>query len=88
MQSTSITRKTDDLGRISIPKEIRRMMRIEHGDKVEIHIDGDRILLTKHDDTTVCDVTGKPATFSLLDGKINLSQEGCLALLAELKSHL
>lgn len=88
MQSTSITRKTDDLGRISIPKELRRSMNIGPGDRVAIRLDGDRILLTRHEDTSVCDVTGQSATFSLLDGRLNLSPEGALTLLSDLKRHL
>lgn len=40
MKATGIVRKIDDLGRVVIPKEIRRQMRIKEGDPLEIFIDG------------------------------------------------
>ena len=36
MKATGIIRRVDDLGRVVIPKEIRRMMRIKEGDPLEI----------------------------------------------------
>ena len=36
MKATGIIRRIDDLGRIVIPKEIRRAMRIKEGDPLEI----------------------------------------------------
>ncbi|WP_242965628.1 AbrB/MazE/SpoVT family DNA-binding domain-containing protein, partial [Flavonifractor sp. An4] len=36
MKATGIVRRIDDLGRIVIPKEIRRTMRIREGDPLEI----------------------------------------------------
>lgn len=36
MRATGIMRRIDDLGRIVIPKEIRRAMRIKEGDALEI----------------------------------------------------
>lgn len=39
MKATGIIRRTDDLGRIVIPKEIRRTMNIREGDPLEIFID-------------------------------------------------
>lgn len=38
MKATGIVRRMDDLGRIVIPKEIRRTMRIREGDPLEIYI--------------------------------------------------
>ena len=37
MKATGIVRKIDDLGRVVIPKEIRRTMRIREGDPLEIY---------------------------------------------------
>ena len=37
MKATGIVRRIDDLGRIVIPKEIRRTLRIREGDPLEIH---------------------------------------------------
>ncbi len=39
MKATGIVRRIDDLGRVVIPKEIRRTMRIREGDPSRIHID-------------------------------------------------
>ncbi len=40
MRATGIVRRIDDLGRVVIPKEIRRTMRIREGDPLEIYTDG------------------------------------------------
>ena len=39
MKATGIVRRIDDLGRIVIPKEIRRTMHIREGDPLEIYTD-------------------------------------------------
>ena len=39
MKATGIVRRIDDLGRVVIPKEIRRTMRIREGDPLEIYVD-------------------------------------------------
>lgn len=41
MKATGIVRRIDDLGRVVIPKEIRRTMRIREGDPLEIYTSGD-----------------------------------------------
>ena len=41
MKATGIVRRIDDLGRVVIPKEIRRTMRIREGDPLEIFTDTD-----------------------------------------------
>lgn len=41
MKATGIVRRIDDLGRVVIPKEIRRTLRIREGDPLEIFIDND-----------------------------------------------
>ena len=48
MKATGIVRRIDDLGRVVIPKEIRRTMRIREGDPLEIYTtrDGEVISLT------------------------------------------
>ena len=48
MKSTGITRKIDELGRIVIPKEIRRNLGIRDGESLEIFTDEDSIILKKH----------------------------------------
>ena len=41
MKATGIVRRIDDLGRVVIPKEIRRVMRIREGDPLEIYTEND-----------------------------------------------
>lgn len=41
MKSTGIIRRIDDLGRVVIPKEIRRPLHIHEGDPFEVYLDGD-----------------------------------------------
>ena len=48
MKATGITRKIDELGRIVIPKEIRRNLGIRDGESLEIFTDEDSIILKKH----------------------------------------
>ncbi len=49
MKATGVVRRIDDLGRIVLPKELRRTMRIKEGDSLEIYIDGmDQIMLKKY----------------------------------------
>jgi len=48
MKATGVVRRIDDLGRIVIPKEIRKSLRIREGDSLEIYTDGsDSIILKK-----------------------------------------
>lgn len=47
MKTTGIVRRMDDLGRIVIPKEIRRTMRIYEGDPLEIFFDTDHNIVLK-----------------------------------------
>lgn len=49
MKSTGIVRRLDDLGRLVIPKEIRKQFRLKEGDSIEFYIDQDRIVIQKYD---------------------------------------
>lgn len=42
---TGIVRKIDDLGRIVIPKEMRRVLNINIGDPIEMHLEGNKICM-------------------------------------------
>ena len=48
MKATGIIRRIDDLGRIVIPKEIRKNLRIKEGDNLEIFVQNEEIILTKY----------------------------------------
>ena len=41
MKATGIVRRIDDLGRVVIPKEIRRNLHIREGEPLEIFVDGE-----------------------------------------------
>lgn len=49
MKATGIVRRIDDLGRVVIPKEIRRNLRIREGDPLEIYVDREgEVILKKY----------------------------------------
>ena len=56
MKSTGITRQVDTLGRVVLPKELRRNMGLDVNDALEIYVDGDSIILKKyHPSCIFCD---------------------------------
>lgn len=67
MKSTGIVRNVDELGRIVIPKEMRRKMDIANSDPVEIYVDGDKIILTKYH--PCCYFCGNESNVSEFKGK-------------------
>lgn len=49
MKSIGMVRPVDEMGRIVLPKELRRQLNIEDGeDSVEVFVDGDKIILKKY----------------------------------------
>ncbi|MCH4825393.1 AbrB/MazE/SpoVT family DNA-binding domain-containing protein [Planococcus halocryophilus] len=87
MKTTGIVRNTDPLGRIVIPKELRRGMEINVGDPVEILVEEDVIMLRKSQAAGACLVTGEV----LAENKefapgLTLSLEGARVLLHELQN--
>ena len=55
MKSTGICRPVDELGRVVIPKEIRKTLGISVKDLMEIYMEGDSIILRKNEDKcTLC----------------------------------
>lgn len=48
MKATGIVRKVDDLGRIVIPKELRKTFNIAERDTLEIFTEGEQIILKKY----------------------------------------
>ena len=53
MKSTGIIRNVDDLGRIVIPIEYRRMLGVALRDPMEISVEGSTVVLRKHETTCV-----------------------------------
>ena len=48
LKSTGVIRRIDELGRIVVPKEIRKNLKIRDGENLEIFIDMDSIILKKY----------------------------------------
>lgn len=59
MKSTGIVRKIDELGRIVIPKELRRTLVINESDPMEIYTEGDQVILKKYEPTCIFCGEGK-----------------------------
>lgn len=64
---SGITRKIDDLGRIVIPAETRRMFNIHEGDHLTVSVEGGNILLRKVTDT--CTFCGSDSDVGQFKGK-------------------
>ncbi|GAB6563768.1 AbrB/MazE/SpoVT family DNA-binding domain-containing protein [Bacillus cereus] len=88
MKATGIVRKVDELGRIVIPIEIRKIMGIGTKDPLEIYTEQDKVILKKYDATPRCMVTNESSenNISIASGKVVLSPEAAKALLEELKT--
>lgn len=77
MKATGIVRRIDDLGRVVVPKEIRRILRIREGDPLEIYTSGKgEIILKKY--SPVGDMSQIAAEFaetasSILGGTVAVS---------------
>jgi transcriptional pleiotropic regulator of transition state genes len=52
MKSTGIVRKVDELGRVVIPREMRKILNIKIKDPLEIHVEGNSIILNKFHEIT------------------------------------
>ena len=51
MKSTGIIRRVDALGRVVIPKELRRTLHIKEGDPLELFVDGEYVCFKKYNTT-------------------------------------
>lgn len=90
MKSTGVTRKIDELGRIVLPKELRRTLGIAEKDPIEIFVEGEKIILQKYKSYDACTITGDilEKNMSLANGQIVLSPEGAELLIKEIQQHL
>lgn len=76
MKATGIVRRFDDLGRIVIPREIRRQLfgtKCTDGEPMEIFMDKDEIILRKYEEEKSDDV----CEWKLEDEEANLYLTGC-----------
>lgn len=74
MKPTGIVRRIDDLGRIVIPKEIRRTCNLREGDPMELYLGEDsQIVLRKYD--TEPEITSLRTAATQLAGTIHGERE-------------
>ena len=66
MKTAGIVRKVDELGRIVLPAEMRRLLELDRSD-VEIYLDGNRICLRKYSPN--CIFCGAQEALTQLAGK-------------------
>jgi len=78
VKATGITRRIDDLGRIVIPKELRKTLGIEPGTPIEIYTEEDTIILKKFENR--CVLCGSTADVAEIKGK-----KVCNSCIEELK---
>ncbi|ASK61724.1 transition state regulator Abh [Virgibacillus phasianinus] len=90
MKSTGIVRKVDELGRVVIPKELRKTLDINEKDPLEIYVDNDKILFKKYKPSMACHITGETSdeNLSLANGKLILSPDGAKELVKEIQNRL
>jgi len=71
MKKLGMVRKIDELGRITLPMELRRTFGIEEKDPLEIYVEGDVICLKQVKDETVkeCAICGSTEALISVDGK-------------------
>ncbi len=53
MKSTGIVRKLDELGRITLPIELRRNLNVNDRDPLEIFVEDDKIILKKYEPSDI-----------------------------------
>ena len=53
MKATGIVRRVDELGRIVLPIELRKVMHIKERDALEVFVDVDKIILQKYEPACV-----------------------------------
>lgn len=67
LKSTGVVRRVDDLGRVVIPKELRRTLGINELDAVEIFTNGEHIVLRKY--VPGCVLCGNLEELHTIEGK-------------------
>lgn len=66
VKSTGIVRRVDDLGRIVLPMELRKILDIEPRDSLEIFMEGDNVILRKYEPQCIfCGQAGNTELFKM-----------------------
>ena len=77
MKITGIVRKLDELGRITLPIELRRTLGVDDRDPLEIYVDDGKIILSKYEPSDI--FTGSKDDLYEYQGKI-VSKESIIEL--------
>lgn len=80
MKSTGISRPVDRLGRIVVPSELRRALGIREGDKLEVLIEGHRIVVQKS--SSACILCSR--TNDLIEFRARVVCRSCAGALGQL----
>ena len=70
MKSTGIVRRLDELGRITLPIELRRNFDVNERDPLEIFVDDDKIILKKYNPADIFTGEDMDDLIDLLDSKL------------------
>lgn len=68
MKNTGIVRNLDQLGRITLPKEMRRVLDIKEGDPIEIWTENNSVVLKKYGNKDECMACGSTENVVIADG--------------------
>lgn len=76
MKDTGVTRRIDELGRIVIPREIRKTLRIKEGDTLEFYSDSDKLIIKKYSPVASIEAGAK----TVAEGVYELTEKPCLVV--------
>lgn len=74
MKDTGITRRIDEMGRIVIPKELRKTLKIKEGDPIEFYTENDKVIVKKY--SPIANLENNAQTVA--DAIQELSEDSCV----------
>lgn len=74
MQETGMVRRIDELGRVVIPKEMRKTLRIREGDPLEIYTDKEQLIFKKYSPISTINTYAE----AIADGIEELTEKTCI----------
>ena len=84
MKELGVVRKIDGLGRLVIPKEMRKVLHIDIGTPIEFYVDGNGIMLKKHEPDNISEKVRELK--SIVNDQIeDIGLDQCIAIEDELK---
>lgn len=85
MKATGIVRRIDDLGRVIVPKEIRRTLHIHEGDPLEIYTDNEgSIIFRKYQHNAAEDIFNLAVDVDVLEDFSDENKAAARVLLTEI----